>query len=198
MIIPFGTGFITSLIALHGREAVAGYGVAGKLEMFVLMPLMALTSVIPVFIGQNLGAGKKERVLKGLKISVIFSIIYGIAIYIVLIFTGRFLGSLFNDEQAVIDIVAMYLMIVPAAYCFRNMIDLSTTTLSVTGKPVYSALISLIQMFVIYIPLANEGSKLFGPPGIFGALAVSFLLTGPSAFLITRKYVKNMPNRAQP
>lgn len=194
MIIPFGTAFITSLIATHGREAVAGYGVAGKLEMFILMPLMALTSIIPVFIGQNLGAGKKDRVLKGLKISVVFSVVYGIAIYIVLIFSGSFLGSLFNKEQAVIDIVALYLIIVPAAYLFRNMMDLSVISLAVTGKPVHSAFISLIQMFAIYIPLAAAGSRLLGVPGIFSALAVSFLLAGPSALLITRKHLNNMPN----
>ncbi|HAK45044.1 MAG TPA: MATE family efflux transporter [Spirochaeta sp.] len=191
LIIPFGTAVITRLIASYGREAVAGFGVASKLEMFALMPLMALTSIIPVFVGQNFGAGKKDRVLKGISLSWRFSVIYGIGIYIVLMIFGEDLAKLFNADKTVIEVVTLYMSIVPAAYCFRNMMDLSVTVLSVTGKPIHSAFISLTQMFILYIPLAAAGSKLFGMTGIFTGLAVSLLITGPTALNLMRRYIFN-------
>jgi len=193
MTIPLGVAIITRLISSYGREAVAGFGVASKLEMFALMPVMALSSVIPIFIGQNLGAGKKDRVLNALKISGIFSLFYGISIYIILLFSGSFLGGLFNDNKKVIEVVTIYLSIVPLAYFFRSLMDLSTTSLSVTGNPIQAAFISLIQMFVLYIPMALYGSKLFGIQGIFTALAISFLLIGPVSFYMTRRYIKKLP-----
>ena len=153
---------------------------------------MALTSVLPVFIGQNLGAGKKKRVTRGLSLSWKFSLIYGISVYIILFLSGRRIGGFFNPDQNVINTVALYLSIVPAAYCFRNMMDLSVTALSVSGKPVHGALISIIQMFVLYIPLANAGSLLFGLAGIFGSLSVSLLLVGPVSFLLTERHIRKM------
>ena len=192
LILPFGAAIITRLISIHGREAVAGFGVAGKLEMFALIPLMALTSIMPVFIGQNMGAGKKDRVIKSLSISGKFSVFYGLSIYIILLLSGRAIGRLFNDNPDVINTVALYLSIVPAAYCFRNMMDLSISALSVTGKPIHGALISIFQMFLLYVPLAIAGSRLFGVTGIFSALSLSLLVAGPASFLLTRKHIIKM------
>ena len=169
LILPLGTAFITGMVASYGREAVAGFGVAGKLEMFALMPLMALTSILPVFIGQNFGAGKKDRVIRALSVSLLFAAVYCAVLYIGFIFGGRFFAGLFNSSTGVVEVAGLYLLIVPAAYCFRAMMDLSATTLSVTGKPVHSAVISIVQMFVIYIPLAILGSRIIGVGGIFGA-----------------------------
>jgi MATE family, multidrug efflux pump len=195
MIIPLGAAIIIRLIASYGHESVAGFGVAGRLEMFALMPVMALSSVIPVFIGQNLGAGNKNRVLKGLKLSGLFSLFYGIIIYIILLLNGGFLGGLFNENEKVIEVVIIYLSIVPIAYFFRSIMDLSITSLSVTGKPIQAALISLIQMFLLYIPMAFFGSKLFGIQGIFGALSISLLLIGPVSFYFARRYIIKLPMR---
>ncbi len=192
LILPFGAAIITRLISIHGREAVAGFGVAGKLEMFALIPLMALTSIMPVFIGQNIGAGKKDRVIKSLSISGKFSVFYGLSIYIILLLSGRAIGRLFNDNPDVINTIALYLSIVPAAYCFRNMMDLSISALSVTGKPIHGALISIFQMFLLYVPLAIAGSRLFGVTGIFSALSLSLLVAGPASFLLTRKHIIKM------
>lgn len=94
IIIPLGAAIITRLIASYGRESVAGFGVASKLEMFALMTIMALSSILPVFIGQNLGAGRKNRVLKAIKLSGFFSLYYGIIIYFILRLCAGILGGL--------------------------------------------------------------------------------------------------------
>lgn len=189
LIIPLGAGFITSLIAVYGRNAVAGFGVATKLEMFALLPVNALISVIPVFIGQNLGAGKTERVKKGLKLSGLFSLFYGAAAFLFLFFFGKSAGGLFNEDAEVVNIIALYMKIVPAAYFAYALMQIAGTSLSVMKKPVLSAMISIIQIFIIYLPLAYTGSKLLGIAGIFAALALSWLIVGIPAFFLTKKSV---------
>lgn len=190
LILPLGTAIITGMVAVYGHEAVAGFGVAGRLEMFSLIPLMALSSILPIFIGQNLGAGKKDRVTKALGLSALFSLAYGLAIWLLFLFTGSRFGALFNQDSKVIAVTALYLCIVPAAYCFRSMMDISTVSLSVSGKPIHSALISLSQMFLIYIPLALLGSQLFGLVGIFSALAFSLFTVGIVSFFLTKRFIQ--------
>ena len=72
LIIPLSMGVVTRLVSEYGNSAVAGLGVATRLEALAMMLLMALSTVLIPFTGQNMGAGLKNRVLKALKISYIF------------------------------------------------------------------------------------------------------------------------------
>ena len=67
VIYPIGIGFILRIISTYGQEAVAAFGVATRIEAFALVIMMALSSAINPFIGQNLGAGKFARVTEGVR-----------------------------------------------------------------------------------------------------------------------------------
>jgi putative MATE family efflux protein len=192
MIVPISLGVITSIIASHGREAVAGYGISTRIEMFALLPINALVSVLPVFIGQNLGAGKDDRVHRGIKVSRNFVLIYGLASYIVLFFMGQFAGSLFNDEPKVIDVVVKYFRIIPISYGLLGVMQIGIASLNVLKRPVNAALLTLIQMLVLYIPLAMVGSNVFGVSGIFASLVISYLVMGPISYKIASNNLKRM------
>ncbi len=58
LITPISMGFITKIIAGFGKEAVASFGVASRIEMFVLMVISSLGSVLIIFIGQNISKQK--------------------------------------------------------------------------------------------------------------------------------------------
>lgn len=182
MIVPMSVGIITGIIATHGREAIAGFGVSTRLEMFAIMPIQALVSVLPVFIGQNLGAGKEDRVRRGITISRNFALIYGAAAYVVLIFIARPAGFLFNDNPQVVDVVVQYLHIIPIAYGMLGIMQIGVTSLNVLKKPIHAAVLTLIQMFALYIPIALLGSSLFGISGIFISLVLSYLIMGPVSY----------------
>jgi len=192
MIIPLASGIITGMIAVHGREAVAGFGVATRLDMFALILINSMISILPVFIGQNLGAGKKDRVLRGIRVSSRFALIYGGGMYFLLALLARPVGFLFNDDPRVVDVVVRYLRIVPLAYGLQGIMLISVTSLNVLKKPLLAAGFTLIQMFGIYIPLAAAGSRIVGVSGIFGSLALSYILMGPLSHNVTRRYIKDL------
>ncbi len=190
MIIPIGSGIITGLIAVHGREAVAGFGVATRLDMFALMLVNALIAVIPVFIGQNWGAGFQNRVKRGIKISNSFSLAYGLGIYLLFLIAGKPLIRVINDDPGVVNVALRYLRIVPLAYGLQGIMMIAVTTLNVMKKPVHSAMLTLLQMFGVYIPLAMLGSRYYGFTGIFTALAVSYLVMGPLSSWINSRNIQ--------
>ena len=76
-IIPIGAGIITGIIATFGTQAVAGYGIATKIEFFSVSVINALIAVLPVFVGQNFGAKKVGRIKKAFFSSEKFSLLYG-------------------------------------------------------------------------------------------------------------------------
>ena len=189
MLLPISAGIITKLIAAYGLEAVAGFGVATRVEMFALLTVMALSSVLGPFIGQNWGAKKYDRVLTGITYSQRFSMGWGLVMFLLLALFGKFIASLFNPNPVVIATAATYFWIVPLGYGAQGGLRLSTIALSVLNKPLHSALITLMQAFVLYIPFAYMGSQIFGIKGIFSAAAMSYLIAAFIAYLWLKNFL---------
>jgi putative MATE family efflux protein len=175
VIIPLGTGVITGMMATYGLSAVAGFGVAAKMENLILMISMAMASVLVPYIGQNLGAGKNSRVKKIFDYSNVFTMALQLSLYLLLIFLAPLAARIFSKDPAVIKVAALYIRIVAVAYGFKGIILMSTSMLNAAKKPFIAAFINISQMFVLFIPLAYLGDMLIGMEGIFIALAVSFV-----------------------
>jgi len=187
MIIPFGIAFITNLIASYGDSVVAGFGIATKIEYFSLTFVMAVSSIMPAFIGQNFGAGRMDRIHKGILSTCKFSLVSGFLIYGLLFMTSPWIGAQFSKDPQVIENVVLYLRIMPLAYPFQGVTMIITSSLNAIHQPIRSALINLGQMMVIYVPLAFILSGLFQVKGIFMAFVVSHLLASLTAYHIMRK-----------
>lgn len=182
MVLPISMGVITGLIATFGSAAVAGFGVSGRIEMFAMTVIGALGSVLAPFVGQNLGAGNHNRVRKGIKLSQLFAMGWGAVMFLFLALSRNSVGGLFNDNPAVVDVIAIYLLSVPLSYGLYGVLNLSTATMNVLNQPLAAAALSIVRLFVLYIPLAILGSNLFGIAGIFGAAALANALSGIIGF----------------
>lgn len=173
---PLAVGVITSLIATFGTEATAGFGIATRIEMFAMLVINALTSIFVPLLGQNLGAGKGERVHEILRKSEIFSLLYGLLTFLFFLVSATALGRLFTDNQEVISTVKTYLLIVPLGYGLQGLFLLHTSTLNVLNKPIQSAIVSVLRLFILYVPLALYLANIMGLTGIWIALNLSFLV----------------------
>jgi Na+-driven multidrug efflux pump len=189
ILVPVGIGVITRIVSGYGAAAVAGFGVATRIETFALTPVMALRSVVAPFVGQNWGARRHDRLGRGVAISGGFSIAWGLMVWLILALTGRHIAAVFNDSPDVIATTSLYLLILPAAYGMRGVLYLSTGALSVLRKPVDAAVLMLLQVFVLYVPLAMLGSQLLELRGVFGAGLVANVVAGAVAYLWTRKVI---------
>jgi putative MATE family efflux protein len=184
VIMPIGLGIITGLVATFGTQVVAGYGIASRIEYFALTFVSALSSVIPVFVGQNFGANKLNRIKEGLITSEIFSLVSGLIIYSLLFVLARPIASLFTSSEEVIKTIVLYMRIVPLGYAFQGAIMIFSGTLNALNKPIKAALLNLIQMLLLYVPLAIITSKHFGLVGIFTSLVISYTIVAILAHFI--------------
>ncbi len=169
---------ITRLLAGHGTVVVAGYGVASRIESMIVMIIFALSMSIAPFVGQNWGAASFDRVKLSLKLSNGFSLIWGVIAYIFLFLSAEYLVGLINDDPSVVQAAVHYLLIVPLSIGLMGVMSNSTSSFNALGKPIPPLIISILQMIVIYIPLALLGDYLFGYRGIFIAGVVTTSLLG--------------------
>ncbi len=187
MIVPVALGIITRMVAEYGPQPVAALGVATRIDPFALAVIFALSASLGPFVGQNLGAGRYDRIKLAVWYSHRFAVGWGLLMLAVLALSARPIASLFSDTPAVVDTTVHYLRLVPIGYGLQGVLLLSNMTLNILKKPLHAASLNLTQMFVLYIPLAFIGSRLMGVPGIFGAAAVANIVAGTVAFFWLRR-----------
>lgn len=185
IVIPLVIGVITRLIASYGPEYVAGFGVASRIEIFALAVIWALASVIGPFVGQNWGAGKTDRVRAGIKKCEEFSIAWGLGMFVFLAVAAEPIASIFNDNPIVIKTIVIYLRIVPISFGLEGILILMAAALYVLHKPFHAMGLVVVQMVILYIPLAHVGSALIGLKGVFIAAAIAYGLSGILAHFLT-------------
>jgi putative MATE family efflux protein len=186
---PVTMGVIFALLAGHGHEIVAGFGIAVRIEMLALVVLMALSSSIAPVVGQNFGAGRHSRIRRALSFGYRFSLSWGVFAFALLALAGRPIALFINDNPVVVDATYQYLLIVSLSYGFAGMMMVAGSGFVALGKPMPSLLLSIGRMLVIYIPLAVLGDRLLGYQGIFAAGAISNLAIGVAAYYWIRVLV---------
>ncbi|MFH1530191.1 MAG: MATE family efflux transporter [Pseudomonadota bacterium] len=189
LVLPVGAGIITRLVSGYGDEAVAAYGVAARIDMFALTPIMALGAVLGPFVGQNWGAGQPTRLREGVSLSLRFANLWGAGAMITLSLLARPLAGLFNDDPAVVEPLALYLQLVPLSYGLRGMVNMAKTAMNALNRPLPGSAVTLMQMFLFLVPLSWAGSTWFGLAGLFAAPAVASILGAAVGLVWMRRVV---------
>ncbi len=187
---PISTAVVVSLLADFSQETVAGFGIASRIEGLFVIPLFALSASIGPFVGQNWGAERRDRANRAMILAFQYSLAWGALTAAVLITFRTQIAGLFDDDPEVINVAALYLLLVPVSYGAWGILMMASATFNSLGKPISSTVMSIVRMFVIYIPAAFIGKALFGLTGIFLAAALSNLLMGVIAYTWNRKTYK--------
>ena len=187
MMTPFAAAIMTAMIAGYGAEAVAGFGVGARIETLCLLVVFALSATLPMFIGQNLGAGKRERVHRALFGCLKFSIGLQVAVYILLILLSPFIAPAFSSDANVIKVINTFVYILPLTYGAHAIVILVMVSLNVLRRPRLALALIIIRLIVLYLPLAYIGSLYWGITGLFAGAAAGNVIAGIIAYRVIRK-----------
>ena len=189
-IVPLGTVLITAMIARYGPDAVAGFGVASRIESMMLVVYYAMSAIIGPFVGQNFSAGEEERILRALRLCTLFCLASGLTIAVVLAAASGFLPVLFSDDPDVTNVTRTFLLIAPVGYGTYGMVMVMNATFNGLGRPLPAVAISVGRMLVLYVPLAAVGMVFFAAPGMFVAYAVANIVAGFVAYAWAMRTVR--------
>ena len=94
-----GSVILQSAVNVLGSMAVASVTAASKISMFFCCPFDALGATMATFAGQNVGAGKPDRIRSGLRTGNLFGFAYAVAAFVFLMAAGRYVALLFVDAS---------------------------------------------------------------------------------------------------
>ncbi len=187
VLVPIASGILLAMIAPMGEQAVAAFGVGARIEPFAIVVILALTSTIPVFVGQNFAAGQHERIWQALSISVKFILIWQLAVWLLLWLVSPLIAMIFSQDPVVIEKVGHYLMLMPVGYAGMGIVLCANAALNALQHTGVSMLLNLVRLSAFYVPLAWIGGQYYGFEGLLLGASIGNLVAGLIVWGLIRK-----------
>ncbi len=147
-ITAIGSVILQSATNTLGSDAVAAVTAAGRIGGFLACPFDAMGSTMATYGGQNIGAGKLERIGQGLKSCVLLGAGYSVIALGISIFGGSALATLFLDasEKAIIGNVRLFLIISTSFYFPLALVNIIRFLIQGVGFPTFAILAGVFEM----------------------------------------------------
>lgn len=159
MLTSFSNVFIQSYINHFGSAAMAGWSSYMKIDQLCFMPTESLGMALTTFVGQNLGAGRPDRVKKAVNTTIISGMIVTLIAVIPTMIFARGLVGLFNRDQEVLYYGAMFLRVQLPFYvilCFNQAYSATLRGAGNTKVPMILMSCSFIVLRQIYMFVASH------------------------------------------
>lgn len=198
MLTPIAGAILTAIVASYGASAVAAFGVGSRIESIACLVVLAMSMTLPPFISQNFGAGKMARVQEGYQTAIKFALVWQLLIYVVLALCAPVIATIFSKEEEVADLIKLFIWILPLGYGLQGVIILTNSSFNALHKPMTALVLSILRLFVFYVPLAYLGSEYYGLVGFFvGGLLGNLLMAAISYSSFHKQFNQTKPVSAQ-
>ena len=179
-LVSIGAMFVTSFVNSFGSAATNAFGAVGRVDMIAFMPAMSMSMAVAALTGQNLGAGKPQRVKEIFKSGIVMTSSITIFISLIVVFLSKLILTMFGlgDDAKVMDIGMTYLRIVGSSYLFFAVMFISNGVINGAGHTMITMTFSLLSLWLVRVPVSWWLSKTsLGITGIWIAIALSFVAT---------------------
>lgn len=192
-ITAIGSLVIQATMNGFGSVAVAGATAANRINGFLTCPIEALGASMAPYVGQNLGAGKLDRVSRGVMDASLCGFVSSGVLYVIIWLYGAQLTGIFLDapDPAVTAYAVEFLRIVGAGYCLLTLVNVVRFSIQGLGFSVLAILSGVMEMIarcfagLVIAPHIGFAAVAMGHP-LAWLFADIFLIP---AFLLCRKKV---------
>lgn len=195
---PIGLSVLTALLASQGEAAIAGFGAAGRLQSFAVVPLLGLSGSIGAIIGQNWGAGRADRARRAMYWAGVFCLAYGMAIAVILYAFGDWFADFFTDNPQVIEEFSRYLAISVWGYAGFGLLIVGNGALNAVDRASFALAQSAARVFLVMVPFAWLLRANWGAEAIYAAELVANLAGGALAALVVWRVLGSTAEKSSP
>ena len=178
-IMNLGILAVQGLVNSFGTTVMAAFAAAVKIDAFAYLPVQDFGNAFSIFIAQNYGAGKNDRIRKGTLCAAAASAVFGLAVSLLVVLFAGPLMSLFIDtgEVSVIAEGVRYLRIEGAFYALIGILFLLYGLYRAIGSPGMSVILTVISLGTrVVLAYVLSAVPAFGVAGIWWAVPIGWFL----------------------
>ena len=171
--------------------ATAVFGVYFKLQSFIFMPVFGLNNGMVPIIAYNYGAGKKERLIQTIKLSIAYAMALMIIGFLVFQLCPGILLQWFNASETMMNIGVPALRIISVSFLLAGFCIICGSVFQALGNGVYSMVVSIARQLVVLLPAAYLLAQLGNVNYVWWAFPIAELMSLTlSAYFLFRIYHK--------
>ena len=198
-IMNLGILAVQGLVNSFGTTVMAAFAAAVKIDAFAYLPVQDFGNAFSIFVAQNFGAQRTDRIRQGIRVAVLTSLSFGLLLSVCVFVFAEPLMSLFLDtsEQAVIAEGVRYLHIEGAFYYLIGALFLLYGLYRALGRPGMSVVLTVVSLGVrVALAYALSAIPAIGVVGIWWSVPIGWVLAdvlGVVYFLVHRKKLLASP-----
>lgn len=166
IVISLSNVIVQSSVNSFGAVAMAGFAAYIKVDGFNILPVLSFSMAATTFVGQNVGAGRLDRVKKGMYVSVAMGIIYTVCTGILLLAFAPQVIGVFTQNGKVVEYGVYIMRFFCPFYWMLGILHILAGTIRGTGKTMQAMVVFLFSLCI------------FRVLWIWGAMSVSHKIGG--------------------
>ena len=174
--IALGLIALLGIVNSFGTNTLTAYGAAGKIDTIITQAILTLSGALAAFCGQNIGAGRLDRVKKGVQFTMYTNIALGLLTFAAVYLFGNEMMRIFTKDIDVVAIGKEYLLIIGGFFIVHGALNVYNGALRGAGDTLFPMITSLVCLWLIRIPLAYYLSSWLGRNGIWWAIGISITI----------------------
>lgn len=186
---------VQSLTNSFGEMVIACNVIIMRIDGFAMMPNFSFGSAMTTYTGQNIGAGKMDRVEKGAKDGTIIAVTVSTTITILILIFGKYLMRAFTDTVELVDLSMHMMRILAVGYIAMAILQCLSGVMRGAGDTLTPMWISLITTVALRVPIAygiayltrSEAYPTGRPESIFISLLCSWTIGAVLTLIFYRK-----------
>ena len=188
------------ILITFSATATAVFGVYFKLQSFFFMPVFGLNNGMIPIVAYNYGAGKRSRLIKAIKCSLVYAFVLLFAGFIVFETMPAALLGMFDASEEMLAIGVPALRIICVHFLLAWFCIIAGSVFQALGNGVYSLVVSVARQLVVLLPAAFILARLGGLHAVWWAfpIAEGMSLCASAFFMIkiNRKVISKVPDNA--
>ncbi|MDR1250069.1 MAG: MATE family efflux transporter [Treponema sp.] len=177
------TMFSQRIEARFGAAAFATGRIGAQIESLTWLIGGGFSSALVAFVGQNYGAGKTERINKGVQFSLMLMGAWGAVIVVFFLILGKYIFYIFLPDPEIVELGKYYLWIVSAAQIPMNLEAVWSGTFKGKGKTIPPSLVSIMANILKPVLAFVLSRTTLGVYGVWAAIAAGDALRGLCLFI---------------
>ena len=157
---------VQSLTNSFGASFVAANVIIMRVDGFAMMPNFSFGTALTTFAGQNVGAGKYDRVIKGAKQGTLMAVGISAGITVLILLFGKYLMGLFTETTELVNLSYRLMKILAVGYIAMAVTQSLSGIMRGAGDTLSPMIISIITTIAVRIPVAYGIAFFTSPDGV--------------------------------
>ena len=188
-VMNFGILMVQGLVNSFGTAVMAAFAAAVKIDSFAYMPVQDFGNAFSTFVAQNYGAGKKDRIRKGIHVAAAVAVGFSLFVSALVFLFARPLMTIFVDgsEHEIISIGVGYLRVEGSFYCGIGILFLLYGFYRAVKKPGMSVVLTVISLGTrVALAYLLSAVPALGVYGIWWSVPIGWFLADAAGLIYYR------------